>query len=269
MVSENVFLEISKKVQNLGFKQSLLHISSIAMDEMNIQVFGVWTFEDDHMFKCRFRRVLNSMNNTCNDFHNLNKYPIYYKALKSEKILMINDIYTDSRVCEYIEIFKYLNIKSTLQIPIYIDGIQYGMVFFSKDKPYSWTNNDIVFGSDVSQVINIAYISSKRNEDLRKLNSYSEKIKIYNAELQKTIEKKNEQFIEYGFINSHLLNAPLSRLKGLMNILIIEIDNENREEEIHFIISKIYEEYDAMDEVVKKISVLVDKGASPIRGEID
>lgn len=262
MISENIFLEISKKVQNLGFKQSLIHISSIAMDEMNIHKFSVWTFEEDNKLKCRFRRNSDGTNFTCSDISDLAKYPIYSEALKSQKILKINDIYNDSRVSEYLSKFEELNVKSTLQIPIYIDGLQYGMVFFSKNVPYNWTNYDVVFGSDVSQVISIAYISSKRNEDIRKLNSYAEKIKLFNSELQELINRKNEQFIEYGFINSHLLNAPLSRLKGLMNILMIELDNERREEEIKFITEKIFEEYDAMDKIVKRISILVDKGAS-------
>jgi hypothetical protein len=248
MISENIFLEISKKVQNLGFKQSLIHISSIAMDEMGINTFSVRTFEEDDKLKCRFRRVSDSVKFTCSDITDLAKYPVYLEALKSQKVLKINDIYNDYRVSEYLNKFE--------------DCLQYGMVFFSKNVPYNWTNNDVVFGSDVSQVISIAYISSKRNEDLRKLNSYAEKIKSFNAELQELIKRKNEQFIEYGFINSHLLNAPLSRLKGLMNILMIELDNERREEEIKFITEKIFEEYDAMDEIVKRISVLVDKGAS-------
>lgn len=262
MISENIFLEISKKVQNLGFKQSLIHISSIAMDEMDIYKFSVWTFEEDDKFKCRFRRLSDSTNFICTDITDLSKYPVYSEALKSQKILRINDIYNDSRATEYLSKFEEFKVKSSLQIPIYIDGFHYGMVFFGKNAPHNWTNHDVVFGSDVSQVISIAYISSKRNEDLRKLNSYAEKIKSFNAELQELIRRKNEQFIEYQFINSHLLNAPLSRLKGLLNILMIELDNERREEQIKFITEKIFEEYDAMDEIVKKISVLVDKGAS-------
>lgn len=269
MVSENIFLEISKKVQNLGFKQSLIHISQIAMNDMNIQTFGVWTFEENNLFKCRFRRQKDKQNFNCNEVRDLNKYPIYLQALKSDTILKINDVHRDYRTSEYMDIFDKLKIKSTLQIPIYIDGIQYGMVMFSKDEYYNWTNEDVIFGSDVSQVISIAYISSKRIEDLRKLNSYAEKIKQYNIELQEIINKKNEQFIEYGFINSHLLNAPLSRLKGLMNILVLELNGERKQSEIDFIISKIYEEYDEMDKIVTKISVLVNKGASPSRDSID
>jgi len=268
MVSENIFLELSKKVQNLGFKQSLIEISKIAFDGMNINRLTVWKFHD-HFLSCQFKYQDGISDFDCNFSFNLNEYPSYTKALLEQRTVVANDVYNSQFTYEFYDHFQKENIKSILQIPIYVDGVQYGMVFFGKTRKYhTWTKEDIKFGGDVSQVISIAYISSKRNEDIRKLNEYADRIKTFNEELQEVIRKKNEQFIEYGFINSHLLNAPLSRLKGLMNILVLELNGQNREEEIKFIIDRIYESYDEMDNVVSQISALVDKGADIDRDDI-
>jgi hypothetical protein len=269
MISENVFLELSKKVQNLGFKQSLNEISKIALEGMKINQLTVWKFTEDNKIVCQFKKDEKTDNFDCGKVIDLNLYPTYLKILLSEKIVVATNVYTNNCTFELKHYFEEFNIFSTLDIPIFVDGKLYGIVCFENiGKTLYWSKEDIQFGSDVSQVISIAYISSKRNEDLLKLNSYAEKIKSINEELQGIIKKKNDQFIEYGFINSHLLNAPLSRLKGLMNILVFEIEGENRQSEIQFIIGKIYEEYDEMDRVVKQISVLVAKGSDMDRDDI-
>lgn len=265
MISQNIFLELSKKVQNLGFQQSLIEISNIALEEMNINRLTVWTFDQNNTIRCQFKTDKNGQNFDGDNILELNLFPTYLKILLSEKIVIANDVYTNNCTFEIKEYFKKHNIYSTLDIPIFVDGLLYGIVCFeTTGYPHFWSQEDVRFGSDVSQIISIAYISSKRNDDLKKLNTYAERIKSFNEELQNVIKKKNEQFIEYGFINSHMLNAPLSRLKGLMNILVIELNGEKREEEMKFIINKIYDAYDEMDNVVRQISVLVNKGSTDI-----
>lgn len=271
MISENLFLKLSKKVQNLGFRQSLIEISKIAFEGMPIDRLTVWIFEKNSaVLKCNFKMQNEVPSFDCDYTLNLKDYPVYHKCLLDEKVIVANDVYNNKYNFELEEIYlRPHNICSSINIPFFVDGRLAGMVVFSTIGRYcNWTNEHIQFGHDVSEVISIAYITSKRNEDLKKLNTYAEKIKTYNKELQAIIKLKNEQFIEYGFINSHLLNAPLSRLKGLMNILVLELNGERREEDIKFITEKIYEAYDEMDNVVKQISVLVDKGVDIDRDDI-
>jgi hypothetical protein len=271
MISENIFLKLSQKVQNLGFKQSLIEISKIAFDGIPIDRLTVWTLENNNtILKCDFKMQTNVTTFECSDTLDLAKYPAYHKALLSEKVISANDVYNSTFVFELDDDYlKPNNICSSASFPFFVDGKLSGMVVISTvERYYNWRVEDIQFGNDVAQVISIAYVSSKRNEDLNKLNKYAAKIKTMNEELKLVIEKKNEQFIEYGFINSHLLNAPLSRLKGLMNLIVIEMDGENRETELDFLISKVYEEYKAMDDIVTQISVLVNKGEELDRDDI-
>jgi hypothetical protein len=271
MISENIFLKLSQKVQNLGFKQSLIEISKIAFDEIPIDRLTVWTLENNNsVLKCNFKMQTNVFTFECSDTLDLARYPAYHKALLSEKVISVNDVYNSSFVFELEnDYLKPNNICSSASFPLFVDGKLTGMLVISTvGRYYNWKVKDIQFGNDVAQVISIAYVSSKRNEDLNKLNRYAAKIKTMNEELQKIIEKKNEKFIEYGFINSHLLNAPLSRLKGLMNLIVIEMDGENRKTELDLLIGKVYEEYKAMDEIIAKISILVNKGEELDRDDI-
>jgi signal transduction histidine kinase len=269
MINQNIFLELSKKVQNLGFKQSLKEISMIAIDEMKINRVSVWTFAENNTIVCNFKIDETGEKFEKNTIIHLDKYPFYFQILISEKIVIASNVYTNNSTFEIKDYFEANNIFSTLDIPIFVDGILYGIVCFENvNDVHHWTQEDVRFGTDVSQIISIAYISSKRNEDLKKLNDYAERIKTFNEELQAVIKLKNDQFIEYGFINSHLLNAPLSRLKGLMNILVLELNGDRRDDEIRFIVDKIYEAYDEMDKVVKQISVLIDKGVDIDRDDI-
>ncbi len=262
-ISENIFLKLSQKVQNLGFKQSLIEISKIAFEGIPIDRLTVWTLNKNNtVLDCNFKMQSNVPSFDCGYQLDLTKYASYYKALLSEKVIAANDVYNSIYTFEMEEDFLRPNgICSSINIPFFVDSQLSGMVVVSTiDRYVTWRSEDIQYANDVTQVISIAYVSSKRNEDLKKLNNYAEKIKGMNEKLQEVIKKKNEKFIEYSFINSHLLNAPLSRLKGLMNLLVHEMEDEDREDEIDFLISKVYEEYDAMDNIVTQISILVNKG---------
>ena len=260
-ISENILLLLSQKVQNLGFKQSLIEISKIAFECMPIDRFTVWRFTKNNTFTCEFKMEDGVSKFDYEFVLDLNKYTNYSKALHNEKIMIANDVYNSNYIFEMDDHLKLNNICSVINVPIFVDGLLSGMVVMSTVGRYlTWKQEDIQFGLDVSQVVSIAYVSSKRNEDLLDLNKCAEKLNAINTDLQKVIEEKNKKFIEYGFINSHLLNAPLSRLKGLMNLLMYEIENEKRELEINNLIKMILHEYEDMDNVVTQISVLVSKG---------
>jgi hypothetical protein len=271
-ITENIFLKLSQKVQNLGFRQSLIEVSKIAFEELPIDRLTVWTLEKNNtVLKCSFKMQYEFPSFDCDYVLDLKKYPSYHKALISEKLMVANDVYNSQFTFEMEEDFlRPNNICSSVNIPFFVDNKLAGMVVLSTVGRYvTWTREHVQFSNDVTQVISIAYVSSKRNEDLKNLNNCAEKIMTKNEELLEVIKKKNEQFIEYGFINSHLLNAPLSRLKGLMNLMVLELEGENREAELDFLITKVYEEYKAMDEIVRQISHLVNKGEELDRDKLD
>jgi signal transduction histidine kinase len=64
------------------------------------------------------------------------------------------------------------------------------------------------------------------------------------------LEKQNEQLTEYSFFNSHILRAPVSRIRGLLNLLSHRIDVAE-EEKIRLL---LVESMNELDEAIKSIN---------------
>ncbi|MEQ1584620.1 MAG: hypothetical protein ABL895_01980 [Cyclobacteriaceae bacterium] len=64
------------------------------------------------------------------------------------------------------------------------------------------------------------------------------------------LEKQNEQLTEYSFFNSHILRAPVSRIRGLLNLLSFTIDVEE-EKKIRLL---LVESMNELDKAIKSIN---------------
>ena len=94
----------------------------------------------------------------------------------------------------------------------------------------------------------------KANIDITRL---VEKVEESNSKLEekvkertKTLEERNSQLIDYAFMNSHLLRAPVSKIQGLLNLLNTEIPGEEKNKIIGFLNSSVEE----LDKVVLEIN---------------
>jgi signal transduction histidine kinase len=64
------------------------------------------------------------------------------------------------------------------------------------------------------------------------------------------LERQNEQLNEYTFFNSHILRAPVSRIRGLLNLLSLKIDVAEEEKVRHLLIESMNE----LDKAIKSIN---------------
>ncbi len=64
------------------------------------------------------------------------------------------------------------------------------------------------------------------------------------------LEKQNEQLNEYTFFNSHILRAPVSRIRGLLNLLSLTIDVAE-EKKVRLL---LVESMNELDEAIKSIN---------------
>ncbi len=108
------------------------------------------------------------------------------------------------------------------------------------------------------------------NEELRvtneELQTANEEIKAHNDNLDELVKMRSERieeqlslFHEYAHINSHEVRAPLARLLGLLNLL--EYDNDKTE--TISLIGMLKESATELDEVVRNMNRLLEKGAFP------
>jgi len=92
--------------------------------------------------------------------------------------------------------------------------------------------------------------SQNKNEIIEKLNRELES----KVELRtKMLKEQNAKLMEYAFVNAHVLRAPVSRILGLVNLLIkSQAPRSNEEQEV---IQHLNESSKELDIVVRNLSV--------------
>ena len=98
---------------------------------------------------------------------------------------------------------------------------------------------------------NLTLVSlSKEIEDRnRELENYNEHLEAHVSARTQELENQNKQLIEYAFINSHLLRAPLASILGIVNLLSISELSPDQEECVRHLKNKSVE----LDLVISKI----------------
>lgn len=95
---------------------------------------------------------------------NMRDIPKYYASLKSNKTLIINDVYTSPITAEIAAKYcKSLDIGAMLDIPIRIQGELRGVLCYEHvGSTRDWTNDEVHFALAVSQVVALAMETTRR-----------------------------------------------------------------------------------------------------------
>ncbi|RKT00530.1 PAS domain S-box-containing protein [Flavobacterium sp. 123] len=98
-------------------------------------------------------------------------FPIYFKSINSNTLLNAPDVFEKHEVSEFkTDYFLNNNIKSLLDIPIFLNGELIGIVCFENTSiKVNWDNEDINFARTISDFISLAIASQKRDEAEKKL----------------------------------------------------------------------------------------------------
>jgi signal transduction histidine kinase len=100
------------------------------------------------------------------------------------------------------------------------------------------------------------------NQNLQ-LKEYTDDLESQVAKRTKDLETANTELAQnvqrleqYAFMTAHNLRAPVARLLGLTNLL--EISPENSKEDWMYILTKVKEESDSLDSVIKDLNAVLD-----------
>ncbi|MFV8347536.1 PAS domain S-box protein [Flavobacterium sp. ZB4P13] len=123
------------------------------------------------------------------------KYLVYFEAIKSEKVISVFDVFNKWEASEFTENYFLQNeIKSLLDIPIFIDGELIGIVCFeTTSQNKNWDNEDVNFVRTISDIISLAIISHSRYDAEKKLE--------YKSELLSAMALCTEKFLNSKDIN--------------------------------------------------------------------
>ncbi len=136
----------------------------------NANRVSFWKYDDD-LITCK--NLFSLDNQSLNDKNILNKesYPIYFETLNNKAIINAPDVFNKLETSEFQKLyFTKNNIKSMLDVPIFLTGQLAGVVCFeSTEQKREWDNEDINYARTISDVISLAISSQMRLEAERKL----------------------------------------------------------------------------------------------------
>jgi len=266
-------LDLSQLTFSNNLENQFENICKTASDALNISRVSVWLFENNSSLLTRkFQFDRNEQQEPISSIETKD-FPNYFDTIAKKKIIIAPDVQKHVAVNEFYEpYFKPLNIKSSLDCSIIIDGVIYGIIccehqFDRKD----FNIEDALFVQSLSEFIalslkneqikSLLYEIQKKNGELKNMNnSLEEAVKERTREL----EMQNEQLSEYAFINSHLLRAPLSRILGLAFLISHEVTIPEDQK----IIQELIVSSNELDAIIKKISEILYDGNNLKREDI-
>lgn len=239
-------------------KGALKEVALLASKAMGITQVTVWRINEKHD---RLESVMSYSSITAAFTSGLSfevaGYQHYYEVLYAEKIVAVEDVFTHDLTKQNADdYFIPYNIKSCMDVPYYIGGTLGGTVSFENHATRrKWTNQDKNFAKALADIVTLAIESAWRREYEEKIREQNEAISQINKGLEdrvrkrtEELERQNKKLAEYAFINSHVLRGPLSRMLGLIHLL--EMSDEKDEKLIDYLKKSGME----LDEVVKKIN---------------
>ncbi len=172
---------ITKKLSTINFsnyqnKKSVIKlIIEAAAKVSQCDRVSYWKYNENRIV-CKNLYQLNT-----NDYGNKiilkkDNYPIYFKSIKNKTLIKAPDVYNKAEISEFIEgYFNENNIKSLLDIPVFLNGELIGIICFETSSiKRNWDNEDINFAKTISDIISLAIASQMRHEIEKKLEYKSE-----------------------------------------------------------------------------------------------
>jgi hypothetical protein len=284
-------IKLQKFTANLigSAKNTLIHSGVLveALEEMlrntaqvlNVSRLSVWEFdEEDQSINMIVCYDLEKNNFTYSGKLVRSEYPIYFKYLMEEKLILANDAMKDSRTSEFaVSYLAPLSIKSMMDAPFFIDGKFKGILCCEEQRTKrQWDEMDQLFSLAISKLISISYYCCMRKEQYSELikaskelenrnvtiEQVNEKIQSVNENLENKLDGKKEEMKEMqkfiddvSFKNAHQVRGPLSRILGLVSLYQKDTDAENRKQYMSYIEKSATD----LDEIIKEVSELLNK----------
>ncbi|NWL00773.1 histidine kinase [Flavobacterium collinsii] len=153
-----------------------------------------WKYHKD-LIQCKNLYSLDNQNLSDKNILNKESYPIYFETLSKKAIINARDVFNKLETSEFEKLyFTKNNIKSMLDVPIFLSGQLAGVVCFeSTEKKREWDNEDINYARTISDVISLAISSQMRLEAERKLEFKSQLLSALSLCTEKFLLSKTTQ----------------------------------------------------------------------------
>jgi GAF domain-containing protein len=271
------------------------HVCEIVSHSLEVSRVSIWHLNDNHdKLECQY--IFRRGDEGTYESAILLREDVtpYFDALLTMPYIAASDARTHSATGCFTESYlKPLDIYSMLDCPILSEGKPIGVVCCEHQGHHKeWQTQDILFLQSLADLIAL-YHKNRRIKDLLKeirnqnialvaktneveamneeLNALNEELQTINETLEERVEDRtrqleiqNQQLREYAFINSHVLRAPLARIRGLLYLMTHDPNATNDWELIHTLIAEANE----LDSITTKISDILYDGSNLTREDI-
>lgn len=167
---------------------SVMQIIESAAKVSNCSRVSYWKYSED-LITCENLFDLDTNSYRKGSVLEKAKYPIYFESIKNKTQISAPDVFSKWELSEFIDGYFVKNdIKSQLDIPIFINGDLSGTISFETAKKQRfWDNDDIIFARSISDIISLTIISHSRYETEKKLE--------YKSELLSAMARCTEKFL--------------------------------------------------------------------------
>jgi len=154
-------LTTNPNVLNLSFDENLRNILHSASKCLKLNRISVWDYFDDKIV-CTKSYNVNQNVFASNGVFYRKDVPIYFKGLSKGITIVANNIDENDHTSEFNKI-QGNEIKSLLDVPIFINGILVGLLCCEMTTEYTvWDNEDVNFARSLAEIISVSIETQKR-----------------------------------------------------------------------------------------------------------
>ncbi len=162
---QKTLLEISR-LYDPNFNRTWESITEIASPVLNADRASIWSLsKDSSRLICKDIYIRSSSDHASRIELKCNLYPTYINALETSRFIDASDGVNDPRTSEFtIGYLNPLNIKSLLDVPIWIEGKLSGVLCFEYlDKIHTWSLEEKEFAASLADLVSAKFEALERS----------------------------------------------------------------------------------------------------------
>ena len=211
------------KWANVDYKnlqEAIEQATKISAQTLNIERSSVWLYKDgENTLECIGLYSQKDETNAKGLLIKNDNFSTYFKALKNQRTLIIEDARTNPITIEFLEQYlQPLDIYSILDVPIISQGQVIGVVCNEATKKIKrWSHHAVEFSQAIANNISLAIEIQKRKEAEQKVNRLSNLIDTsdtivfyWKAEEHWPVEYVSSNIVQFGYTADDFLSAKIN-----------------------------------------------------------
>ncbi len=234
LLQNDILIRLSKTYLDEGdfWKEGLYTITEAAAEGTDVGRVSVWLFQENQI-SCLDLFIKDTQKHATTEAIQETDFPIYFQGIRSEVAIVADDAHTHKYTREFSDVYlKSTNIKSMLDLPIYLGGELIGVICWEQTHEIKhWSDDDITFARSIADIVSLGIEADKRlkaEKELKRTKEILEQTSLVAKVGGWEIDVLN-QTIFFSDINKATLEAPPEFVLDLESALTFFKEGEDRE----------------------------------------